>query len=133
MRSRTAVAAQQSGLKVQHDAVFTDIRNGAKRKGSVIHPPLKSLPDNVCVSNCLISQVTVGEECKTEEFAKWLQTAKEHMIVVTLTKPAVKAGSDMQKFLQQAAAASVQQLLLQQGGHGRVVNNFFKSRETNLF
>ena len=32
LRSRTAVAAQQSGLKVQHDEVFTDIRNGAKRK-----------------------------------------------------------------------------------------------------
>ena len=112
MRSLTAVAAQQTGLKVQHDAVFIDIRKGTKRKGSVLWPPLKSLPDNVCVSYCPISQVTVGEECKTAEFAKWLQASKEHMIVVTLTKPAVKAGSDMQKFLQQATAASVQQALL---------------------
>ena len=117
LRSQTAVAAQLSGLNVQHEAVFTDIRKGTKRKGSVLWPPLKSLPDNVCVSTLLVSQVTVGEECKTEAFAKWLQASKEHMIVVTLTKLAVKAGSDMQKSLQQATAASVHQALLQQGGH----------------
>ena len=125
--SRTAVAAQQTGLNIQHDAVFTGIRNGAKRKGSVIHPPLKSLPDNVCVSNCLVSQVTVGEECKTEKLAEWFKTAKEHMIFLTLTKPAVKAGSDMQKFLQQAAAASVQQALLQQGGHKDKIKSIEKA------
>ena len=64
-----------------------------------------------------MSQVTVGEECKTEELAEWLRTAKEHMIFLTLTKPAVKAGSDMLRFLQQTVAASALQALSQQGGH----------------
>ena len=39
------------------------------------------------------------------------------MIVVSLTKPAVKAGSDMLQFLQQTVDASALQASSQQDGH----------------
>ena len=64
-----------------------------------------------------MSHVTVGEACKAEECAEWLSTSSEHIIVLTLTQQALKAGSDMLRFLKQTVAASAQQALSQQGGH----------------
>ena len=110
-----AVAAQHTGLNVHRHVTFTDISKGGMREKAVIHQDPKSLPDNANVSNCLMSHVTVGEECKAEECAEWLNKSKEHIIVLTLTKPAVKAGCDMLRFLQQTVAASAQQALSQQG------------------
>ena len=105
------------GMDVFAEEVQTDLRRGVKRKGTVEWPALEQMADNACVSNLLISHVLVGEVCEVEQLAKWCNESTEHIVVVTLTKNAVSAGSDMQKCFRQATVKSVHQALLQHGGY----------------
>ena len=122
----TAVAAKRSktdrfitcppGMDVWTSEDQADLRKGLNRTGRVEWPFLEEMAPNVCVGNLVISHVWLGELCKVEELSKWCRASTDHIVVVTLTKTANRAGNPLQQFMNLATKKSIHDSMLQHSG-----------------